>query len=786
MPSPRWRKLLRDASLHKARTLLVILAVTVGMIAAGVLLDAWALVRTATATTYRTSHPPSATLHIDTIDETLLAKVRGLPQVAAVRARRTLFGTVRASGGTIPAEIFSISDWNASDIGRLRSEQGVWPPRDGEIVVEHSSVEFSGIAPGQTVDVRGVDRAESLPVTGVARDVGLPPGWMEHLVYAFATPATLSRLGAPPGFGELQFVVRDESLDREAIRRIAYQVRALAEQEGHQVTAMDVPVPGQHPHAAQMDSLMMTQGAFALLTLLVCALLVVNLVTAMLAAQAREIAVMKTLGASARQIGAMYLVFALLLGAAASLPALPAAVAIARPYAALKADMLNFPLDGTSIPWWAFALQLAVGCCLPVAAAAIPVAAACRASVVLALSNPGIATQGGYLRRRLTLPGVGRPLQLSIGNAFRKRQRLLLTLLALAAGGAVYIGADNLRTGVRASVDRIFSAQHYDAVLRMNEARPASGLEGIAGGVEGVSAAEALPSGRASVRHADGLSGNRFALVGVAPQSRLMTPLIDEGRWLAAGDRDAIVVTRSLLKDEPSLHPDAEVALDVDGRATRWHVVGVTDAGAQSIAYVPASALAGSGGDAAAAAVVVAMAARDAAGQLDTVLRLRAALERAGMSVASSQLMGEVRRVYEDHLLMVVQFLGAMAWVMIAVGAIGLASTMSVAVLERTREVGVMRAIGADHRAIKTIIQVEGLVIACLAWLLSLPLSLPVSGLLGDAFGKVMFTVPVPAIPGTRSMLIWLLMLVVVSIIACAWPARRATRVPAAQALGYE
>jgi putative ABC transport system permease protein len=97
------------------------------------------------------------------------------------------------------------------------------------------------------------------------------------------------------------------------------------------------------------------------------------------------------------------------------------------------------------------------------------------------------------------------------------------------------------------------------------------------------------------------------------------------------------------------------------------------------------------------------------------------------MPVASSQRLSENRRVIEDHLLMVVEFLGVMGWVMIAVGGMGLGSTMSLAVLERTREIGVLRAIGARHRDIVTMLQVEGTVIALLGWLVSIPLSVPMS-----------------------------------------------------------
>jgi putative ABC transport system permease protein len=111
---------------------------------------------------------------------------------------------------------------------------------------------------------------------------------------------------------------------------------------------------------------------------------------------------------------------------------------------------------------------------------------------------------------------------------------------------------------------------------------------------------------------------------------------------------------------------------------------------------------------------------------------------------------------------------------------------MSLAVLERTREIGVLRAIGARHRAILTIVQAEGLVLALLSWALALPLSIPMSVTLGRAFGRVMLKVPVTYVPETSGVLRWLALVLTVSVVACAWPALRAMRVPAAQALAYQ
>jgi len=263
-------------------------------------------------------------------------------------------------------------------------------------------------------------------------------------------------------------------------------------------------------------------------------------------------------------------------------------------------------------------------------------------------------------------------------------------------------------------------------------------------------------------------------------------PPPEAGRWLDNAAHDEIVVSRVLLRDEPALVVGATIPLMIDGNVSSWKIVGIVDSGAQPIAYTTRSALAALQGGETAQTLVVALASRSVAGQLDVIARLRSALAEAGMPVASSQRLSENRRVIEDHLLMVVEFLGVMGWVMIAVGGMGLASTMSLAVLERTREIGVLRAIGARHRDIVTMLQVEGLVIALLGWLVSIPLSVPMSIVLERAFGKIMFEVPTSTVPDGTGVLQWLLLVVVVALLASALPALRATRTSTSVALSYE
>ena len=783
MADRRHLKSWRDLWQHRARSLLVVLAVALGLTAAGIVLDAWALVERATDEGYRASLPVSATLVLDRADAQALALARAQPDVAAARLRRSLIASMQVSGRTRNAVLVALEDFQQPDIARLRAESPTWPPVGDGLWMERSSLDFSGANVGEPISLRlpGAE-TRSVELMGLLRDVSLAPGWMENLVYLYGTEAALKRLGAPAGFNELQVRMRDDHPTRADVRRSVEALQARLVAAGYVVKSVDVPEPGEHIHAAQMDSLLMTQGAFGLMALLACGFLVVNLVSAMLAGQTREIGVMKVLGGSPKQIGAMVLAQAAALGLLASAIAVPVSLWLGRIYGGLKADLLNFPLDCIATPAWAVVLQLVVGLALPVAAAALPVRAALRRPVGEALRDIGITREGqalslqrGALAARLVpwLGGWARPLLLSVGNAFRRRQRMLLTVLALAFGGAVYLGAANLRSAVRGSVDELFSAQRYQVQVRV-AATSATRLQALAADVPGVAAVEAWRGLRSSI------GSEPMTLLGVPTAGRLLTPRLLEGRWLQ-GEQE-LVITRLLQRQQPALTVGTRHRI----ADREWTVVGLVDGGPQALAYTSRATLDAMAGNDLATSIVVRLERPESPiALLDAVKQLRDSFAEAGITVAGSQSQADGRRVIEDHLLMVVDFLGAMGLVMIAVGAMGLASTMGLAVLERRREIGVLRAIGARDGAILALIQVEGLTLVVLAWLTSLPLALPISALLEVAFGRIMFSVPWRLVPSAGTAFGWLGLMALISLIACLLPARRALRIPAAQALAY-
>jgi putative ABC transport system permease protein len=348
------------------------------------------------------------------------------------------------------------------------------------------------------------------------------------------------------------------------------------------------------------------------------------------------------------------------------------------------------------------------------------------------------------------------------------------------------LGALDLRAAIRGSVDLLFSASRFDIALRLSEPWPAEALESAVLGVTGVARAEAWGGARAALVGVDGRAGNAFTISAPPASTRMFTPSLQRGRWPGRDDDNALVVSRRLLADEPQLVLGETVTLLVDGQESSWRVVGVADTGLSPVAYTSRETLARVTGRSEVDRVVVAGTGQGNVAQLDLVQRLRTALEAGGIGVSTSQLTEQHRRVLEDHLLMVASFLGVMGQLMIVVAGLGLGSTMSLGVLERTREIAVLRAIGARHRSILAMVQIEGLVVSILGWALALPLSIPMSLVLGWAFGRVMVPVPVIYLPQLTAVLQWLGVVVVVSVIASAWPAYRATRIPTARALAYE
>jgi putative ABC transport system permease protein len=138
------------------------------------------------------------------------------------------------------------------------------------------------------------------------------------------------------------------------------------------------------------------------------------------------------------------------------------------------------------------------------------------------------------------------------------------------------------------------------------------------------------------------------------------------------------------------------------------------------------------------------------------------------------------------HMKVLVNSLLAMAILMALVGTLGLMSTISMNVLERTREMGVMRAIGVTPARIRNLIVWEGLTIGMLSVLFAFFVSILLSYFMGEFIGSISFRTPLTLTISTTAIAIWISIITIGSYLATIFPARRAIKVTTREALAYE
>lgn len=783
-----WRKVLRDLWLNKARALLVVLSISIGVFGFGLVANSYAILVREMDANYLRTNPAAATLYTTALDENYLQTVRDLPKVDEVEARRMVVGRVQVGENEWKnIWLFVVDDFNSVRLDQFFPETGQYPAKMGEILLERAALKVANAEIGQTLLVEIPDSPiTSLHLVGSVHAPGEAPAWMEGLAYGFITRETFAQLGGDSILNELKVTFKDKSLSQTETRAAAFELKNWMESNSHPVTRIEVPKPGKHPHASQMATLLFLLEAFGLIALFLSAVLVVNMISAMLAQQTRQIGVMKAIGASLRQVTSIYYGMVIVLGLTGVLIGLPLAILAGRGYATFAAQMLNFQIFDNSIGWPFLALQILVGLLIPLLSASYPILRGSRISVREAMSDYGISQQNGSFR----LPKfISRPFMLSLRNTFRQRGRLILTLGTLAIGGAGFIVAMNVTASMNATVDDKFNAQKFDIQFTFNSPYRESELEQTGNSVEGVAKVESWGSASAVRLLEDGTESNKFSLLAPPEKTDLMTALpLMEGSWLQPADDNALVFNNVLMALHPGLKVGDTVTLNIAGKESEWRLVGVAqEIMSPPIAYVNKEALnCALEMDGMASALVVVSQNRSAESVASLTRSLEAKFSATGLDIARTIRMVDARKMVEDHLLLLASFLMIMSILVLLVGGLGLASTMSINVMERTREIGVMRAIGASARSILKIIVSEGAIIGALAWILALVISWPISQFVSTTFGMTFFETPLRFAVSMPGILGWLVISIGFSALASLYPAWSATQFTVRQILAYE
>jgi putative ABC transport system permease protein len=823
MRDTRWIKLARDLRADRARVIIMIIGLAAGVFGVGTVLGARAILTREIARNYLGTNPPTVVYELAGAPPDLVDQVRRQPGVAAATGRATIRARVASapegaddalaamaamharagldapppSGERAwrPLVLFVAPADRMPEVGRVTTLDRAWPPPVGTVFVERAAAALLGARTGDALRVRlpGAT-ARAVAISGLVHDPALAPSAMERTAWAYATPATIAALGGAATLDELWVTFAPAPLDQADADARARELGAWLGTRGATVHAIRVPPPGRHPHESQMQAILLMLLVFSALALVLGGVLAATLVAALLARQVRELGVMKALGARAGQVAAIYVVLLLGIGAIAIAIAGPGSVLAARGFASTIAALLNFDLASRAIPLEILAIPIAAGLLVPLVLGAIPIAGAARTTVRAALDahGAGPVAPGRLARALVRIPLGGTLGRMAVRNTFRRRARLIMTLAMLALGGALFLTALDLATAWTREVDEVTSTRSYAVELRLAEPATRAAIAARLAGIPGVGAIEAWGTSPAALRHAgqldvvrtypDGGHGSLRILGAPTPTAMVDFPLL-AGRWLTADDSDGVVINHMLAAQAPDLAIGGTLALSLEGRLTTWRVVGVVrDVGSAATVYARDAALADALGTPGQARLI--RIATTSADPGPTIAAIERALADAGIEVDVAIPLAELRTAMGDHMGVLISTLLAMAALMGLVGVLGLASAMSTSVLERTRELGVMRALGATPWALARLVGGEAIVVAALSWLVAIGLSVPLAAIVGRVVGALAFRTPLPLVLRLDAMAAWLAIALGVAILAAIAPARRAGRRSIRDALG--
>jgi putative ABC transport system permease protein len=797
-----WHKVWRDLANNKARTILVVLSTAVGVFALGLVFGLYGVLRARIMGSYQASIPAHITFWGGPFDREAVAAVQGEPGVAAAEGeigdsfRWRLEGEDEWHNGDAVAR----DDFRTQQINRLRLRDGHWPDaRAGfsatrALAVECLSSEFFDLPVGSIILVEVGERERSVPVEGVAcAPVVLPPEWGGDAMF-FATPETAAWLSGSgrEDFDRLNVILA--SYSEPAAEETAGQIEERLERMGLEVGGYEVNDPSEFWIQGFVDGAMTVLAVMGALSLGLSGFLIVNTMNAVLVQQVWQIGVMKAVGATLGRVMRVYLAMALVYGGLALLLAVPLGIVGAHWMAIWLLEMFNIELHTFQFQPAAVGIQVAVGVVVPLAAALIPVIGGVSITVREAIGSRGIGADfgQGWLDRLIGhVRRLPRPLALSLRNTFRRKARIALTLVTLVFSGAMFVIVQSTAASLDNTVLRNFSLGEEVAV-ELDRPRRVSRVVEIAEGVPGVEEAEVWNEQGATLLMPGG-DEHPVDLIGVPPGSTVFDPNIVHGRNLRPGDDHALVFTFRLAEKEGFRVGDTVTLNISDGAAhseeSEWTIVGLylSIDNTSDDFFAPLEVVGRESGTTGQGKYVKTLVAQDdIESQRQVIQGLKDAFAAQHIEVIDSWSVSEEIVESRASFSILTSVLMAMVVLAALVGGIGLMSTMSMNVVERRREIGVMRAIGGSSLTIVGMFVVEGVLVGVLSWLLAMPLSVPGSRLFSDLIGQILLEMPLDFKYSAGGVVLWLVVVSVLSALAALWPALRAAQVSVREALAYE
>ncbi len=795
-----FRKVWRDLWRNKGRTILVVMSITAGVLAIGMITASNLMMEGQLAAANRASNPSHGRITLTRpIDQKMLEDLERLPGI--VRADGRLSYSVQWRKSPLDewqeGTLRSLPDYENQKLDLLELYEGSWPGRE-DVVVPYNQIDTFHVPDlNETLYFKINEREKAYPVNGVIRDpVALVPPFDEVPSF-YVSRDTFQNITGYFSFIQVRVIVPEYS--PEAVQEAADQIEQSLRRGGIEVNYVSPTDPGDHWAQATMDGVGLIMTIMAVSSLGLSTFLIINTMNALMVQQIPQIGMMKTVGGLTRQITTIYLAGVAVYGLLALFIAVPAGAFAGNALARWLLTFINVPPEPFTLVGQSLLLQLLTGLLAPLLAGLYPILRGVAIPVAQAISNYGVG-QGQYgfrfMDRVMTrIHGIPRLAILALRNTFRRPGRVALTQITLTFAGAIFMMVLSTHQSFQFTLDRIFEGFGFDVLIIFEQNQLIEEIVPLAESRPSVQHAEMwiFSGGFASpAEPKPGAETDRASIDirGAPADSELYVPQLVAGRDFDTRDGHAILFNQKIA-GELGITIGDQVVIEIPGYdETTWTIVGLildlgANAGQQSV-YVPRDSLARDLNMIGRSRVI------EVKGSEDTLTAQTAVekdivdfFESRGKRVSYSTTALENKELANAQFSILTTILLLMTVLIAAVGGFGLSGTLSINVMERTREIGVMRAVGASSVDIGRIFIGEGLLLGLVSWLTAIPLSAAAGKQFVNALGTII-DFPFEYRYSAESIWLWFGIIFLISITASWLPARRATRISVRESLAYE
>jgi putative ABC transport system permease protein len=714
-----------------------------------------------------------------------LRRIEQLPNVRAVAAT-SLFSTRMYVGARREkALVIGVRDFSGQQVDVVATASGS-APGAGALLSDTQNAS-KGKFDGSTARIISADgRTRSLPVSGEGRSLMGGANVANGFPTFYARADTVEQLSGTAGF--TSFALRLADVSGPAVDRTIAAVRdELRSAKGFAGFA-EIPQirkPGDYPYKEGFEQVASIMTVVTLLALLSALVLLSNTMSTLIGEQTGEIAAMKAIGGSRRQIARIYRRTALMLGALGGLVGVVLGVVLANVLTGFFASLFYGVDAGFHVDPSVLLASLVVGLVGPPLAAIPATRRASRLPVSEALQATGAAVGGqgrldALLRHVTFLP---RSVQIGLRGVARRKRRTVATALQVALSVGALLALLALGTAVGNSTREYFDDWRFDVFTGTVATRPFNPeATRVLASTPGVRRIQPLLSTSAK-------AGGKDIMVWGTADRPLMNMRVMQGRWYTPAEgrsHERVAVLGRQLADQLGVGPGDIAQLQTPAGPARVRVIGVSASQNNEgmAVYLPLASLQTilhSPGEVNNYWVV--STSKDHAFIDRLTTRLEDTLGAHGAQITTMETYIARRDQIKINATLT-QSITVLGLVIVAISMVGLVNAITMGVLERTREIGMLRCVGARASDVRRIFGIEGLIVALVGWLLGLP-----SGYL-MARGLIALTASVADIDLSFvfppvNLAITLVGTVVLALLVLLAPVRRAVRFKPGEALRY-